>query len=444
MTLAQSEYEKQAEALFDAAATQPSRFKVLSAAEFASGPLTADPYYTAVARKDWKAVNAMNDARAKGLIAEWSQENDLNNVSPIKPEAPKVEAPKVEAPKPETPKAEPLSRHIGDILAHPTTVRWLKRDEIERGVIAVLAGPRGSYKTAAKRRWGMHVAAVLGEPWLDFNGEGSGTDRQIAGEIKAHYPHIDPKTLPIYIVNKRLDLGSAAGRQAVFNEMTRIKDIHGKAPGFCSIDTFSKFRGSLQEKDNAEVSAYLNGIDAAIRRPFDCTCLIITHTGIADQTRARGASALEADTDAAYISSRNGDFVYVSRERFKDSPELDPLTFKAQIVNLGYKDPDGIAVTTVTLENTKECPKYQPKVQRPSGENQTAILEILKTSTDIETAIDAALDKRGFDSTTEKRRDARKALEKLADKRLIWIDGERCGPGALKPASTGNDPFEGE
>ena len=343
--------------------------------------------------------------------------------------------------KPVASKAEPLSRHIGDILAHPTTVRGLKRDEIERGVIAVLAGPRGSYKTAAKRRWGMHVAAVLGEPWLDFNGEGTGTDRQIRGEILRHYPKVDPKTLPIFIVNKRLDLGSKESLHAVQDEFERIKRLCGKYPAFCSIDTFAKFH-ALQEKDNAAVSQYLNGIDGAIRRPFDCTVCLVTHTGHADKTRARGASALEADTDAAYIASKNGDFVYISRERFKDSAELDPLTFKAEIVDLKYKDPDGIPVTTVSLCETKDCPKYQPKQQAPAGENQIAIMDVLTDANDIDAAVDAALEKRRVKATHTTRRDMRKALDKLEGKRLIWIDGEQCGPGAIKQASGKNDPFE--
>jgi hypothetical protein len=63
------------------------------------------------------------------------------------------------APDDTKPEGKPaLSQHIGEILAHPTTVRWLKRDEIERGVIAVMSGPRGSCKTASARRWVMHVA----------------------------------------------------------------------------------------------------------------------------------------------------------------------------------------------------------------------------------------------------------------------------------------------
>jgi hypothetical protein len=340
-------------------ADTPSLFDIVEAAEgaevaaefrrgYLSGAETErlfDEVAAAVAAGTYASATRVPSA-AQFCGDEWESELSAT-VTPIRP-------------KPEDkPKPLPaLSQHIGDILAHPTTVRWLKRDEIERGVVAVMSGPRGSCKTASARRWVMHVAAVLGEPVLIFNGEGTGIDRQINGEIKRHYPHIDPATLPIYVVNKRMDLNGEKGRQAANAELTRIQTETGKRPALCVIDTFSKFHFGLQEKDNAAVSLFISGIDAAIRRAFDCTVLIVTHTGYADQTRARGASALEADTDSAYVVSKDpAGIVRVSRERFKDSAELPPLTFKPEIIDLGYKDAVGVAVTTISLAPTTECPK---------------------------------------------------------------------------------------
>jgi hypothetical protein len=346
----------------------------------------------------------------------------------------------------DAPKDKPapaLSQHIGEILAHPTTVRWLKRDEIERGVIAVISGPRGSCKTAAVRRWALHVAVNLNEPVLIFNGEGTGIDRQINGEIKRHYPHIDPASLPIYVVNKRMDLNGEKGRQAANAELTRIQTETGKRPALVIIDTFSKFHFGLQEKDNAAVSLFISGIDAAVRRPFDCTVAIVTHTGYADQTRARGASALEADTDSAYVVSKDpAGIVRVSRERFKDSPELPPLTFKPEVIDLGYRDADDVPVTTISLVPTTECPKYQAMAQQPNGKNQIAAFGAIKELSplcdpvDLDDATEAALARREIEPTHETRRDMRKAIKALALKRLVWVDGEQCGQG-MKPGAAG-------
>jgi hypothetical protein len=310
----------------------------------------------------------------------------------------------------------------------------------------LLTGVSGSARGQTCRAivFGTFCACLtLGEPVLIFNGEGTGIDRQIKGEIKRHYPFVDPASLPIYVVNKRMDLNGEKGRQAANAELTRIQTETGKRPALCVIDTFSKFHFGLQEKDNAAVSLFITGADAAIRRAFDCTVLIITHTGHADQTRARGASALEADTDSAYVVSKDpAGIVRVSRERFKDSPELAPLTFKPEVIDLGYRDADDMPVTTISLVETKDCPKYQAKQQQPHGANQTAALEIIKELSplcdpvDFDDVIEPALARRKIDSTATARRDMARAIKAIAVKRLVWADGAQCGQG-MKPGAVG-------
>jgi|ERR1700733_443511 len=338
-----------------------------------------------------------------------------------------------------------LSRHIADILANPSTVRWLKRDEIEKGVIAVLAGPRGVGKSSQAENWYMHVCVELGLPVLVLTAEGTGTDRHVQGWLNKFAPFIDPADLPLRIVERRLNFGATdAGAvskdlNAVHAELKAMRDEYGENPAMCVIDTFSKYSGSLQHNDNSAVSAWLGGIDAAIRRPFDCTTLLVAHTGLADTSRVRGASSIEADTDAAYMMTRTEGAISMTRQRFKDSPELPDMTFKLETVDLGRRDADDVPVTTRVLVEC-DAPPYRPKVAALKSANQRqafAITKELSPTGDpvlLNTAIDKALEQMGVvDASKDQRRNMRESFYKVRATGRIWIEGDNCGSGGLPP-----------
>lgn len=271
----------------------------------------------------------------------------------------------------ETPAGAITARHIGEIIAKPSRVRWLIRNEIERGVIAVLAGKRGTFKSFIALHWAMRIATA-GEPVLMVSAEGSGMDRRAMAWIKTHSPKTDPRSLPIYVIERRVDFSSAEAIQAVKDEIARLQI----KPALIVIDTLSKNSGGLDENDNSEVKAFIGGLDLGLRTPLDATVLIVAHTGHGDQTRARGASALEADTDAAYIVQKHSEgMVSVSRERFKDAPELPPLNYQVQVVDLGYCDDYGEPVTSCALVETDAPPPAKPELK---GKRQRQLLDALR------------------------------------------------------------------
>ncbi len=306
------------------------------------------------------------------------------------------------------------SRHIAEILANPATVRWLKRNELERGVIAVMSGPRGSYKSALSLEWIGHVVVRLREPVLWCTAEGSGTQRRFAAWLQENAPDVDAKLLP------------GAGLKLISDELATMAQEFGKPAALCCFDTYSKYSGGLDENSNSEVKAFVGGLDAAVRRKFDCSVLLVAHTGLSDKSRARGASALEADTDAAYVVSFERGVVSMSRERFKDSPTLAPLLFTPQIVDLGYKDADGEAVTGIVLKpmSPATLPHAAAKPQELRGGNQKraydAVKELSPTGQPVEVAdvIDLALSRKSRDGKTEtprQERDARRHMQEALD-----------------------------
>jgi hypothetical protein len=208
------------------------------------------------------------------------------------------------------------------------------------------------------------------------------------------------------------------------------------------LDTFSKLSGGLDENSNTEVKAFIGRLDNGIKRAFDATVLLIAHTGHTDRGRARGASALEADTDAAYIVTRNDatKSVAISRQRFKSSPELDPLWLEPSIVELGYSDDEGIPVTSVVLK------PGTPPVSKAGGkagltDKQISVLKVVQhelagtssgeMSPDVlaQAVSNQMVHEPGKRDTRASR--AARILESLVDKKYLFV---RAGKLALSTA----------
>lgn len=267
------------------------------------------------------------------------------------------------------------ARRLSDVLKSPSRVRWLPglRRILERGVIAVLAGPRGAYKTLTAFHWAM-LAAVAGEVVLIVTAEGTGADRRGLAWFKVHGADHDFDDVPVYLIERRVDFNSAQGIDAVLEEIHRL----GIKPSLLIIDTLTKNSGALDGDNNPEVQQFIGQLDLRIRTPLDCTILIVAHTGHGDRSRPRGASALEADTDAAYIVTKSAErLVSVSRERFKDAPELEPLNYSVEIIELGYTDDYGDPVTSCVLKPTDDAPLLTKKPEL-KGKAQRQLLMALQ------------------------------------------------------------------
>jgi hypothetical protein len=256
-------------------------------------------------------------------------------------------------------------RHIGEVLSRPSFVRWLLKKIIEREILAVMSGSRGTYKSFVALDWAMR-AALAGETVVLLSAEGAGMDRRIEAWLKEHAPGTDVSALKLFTIEQRLDLNNAESRKAVH----AVLASHKLRPALIVIDTYSKYV-SIDEDSNTEVKNFLRTM-AAFAASAGATILFVAHTGHQEKGRPRGASALEADTDCAYVVSRSKDSsVRVTRERFKDAPELPPLEYRPRVVDLGRIDEDGDLVTSVVLDSMEGSHEVAPKP--PVGANEKAI-----------------------------------------------------------------------
>lgn len=386
------------------------RYGKLDTVEDLAKPVTERPSYREMVKL----------AREQPELQAASAANEFTDLGPL-PEAPPTVAHVEEA-------SRVLARPLNDVLSTPSVPRWLLRDRLERAVMALMAGPRGSYKSFIATDWGMEVATG-GLPVYAVSAEGADFDRRARAWLRAKAPDRDPRDVPMYVVERRIDLNDHANVELIRQDCLRL----GIRPAMFILDTFSKLSGGLDENSNTEVKAFIGRLDNGLKRAFDATVLLIAHTGHSDKGRARGASALEADTDAAYIVTRNDEAknVSVTRQRFKASPELDPLWLEPEVIDLDYSDHDGQRVTSLVLHSVKK-PKNPPKsdgmTERLRATMKTVVVTMSEQPSgkmpvdDVVDAIAASM----APTKSNKGRDlrpqlARRALQSLIDRQLVYL-----------------------
>jgi hypothetical protein len=283
-----------------------------------------------------------------------------------------------------------ILRAIGEIVTERREATWLIHNVIEANVLAVLAGPRASFKSFIALDWAMRIA-VADNPVVILSGEGAGLGRRAEAWMQEHGKGRDLEELRLMALESVANLNAE-------EEMSMLQqsiDEAGIRPALIIVDTFSKFSAGLDENSNQEVAEYLSKLTIGLRERYTSTVLLVAHSGHGDSKRPRGASALMANPDAEYIVERpdvQGMAVNVTRERFKDTASMAPLGYEAVEVDLGRVDRYGEAVKSLVMRPTDAV--VATKKPMPMGKVQKMILDALR------------------------------ARQKASDKQLIWTLGD--------------------
>jgi hypothetical protein len=267
-------------------------------------------------------------------------------------------------------------RHVADIVEENREPEWLLHHVIEAGVIAVLAGPRASFKSFIALDWAMKIA-VQGSGVAMLSGEGGGLGRRVKAWMQAFGGGMDLRGLPIVALEKPLNLN----REEEMTLLVEAMDGMPAPPKLVVIDTLSKFSAGMDENSNQEVAEYLAQVSRYIRERYHASVLIVAHSGHGDADRPRGASALMANPDSEFIVKRAAQpegHVEVTRQRFKDTGELPNLAYTAEVVDLGAADRYGERLTSLVMRETAAAQEKPISAQAPSGKAQRTILLALR------------------------------------------------------------------
>jgi hypothetical protein len=267
-------------------------------------------------------------------------------------------------------------RHVADIVEENREPEWLLHHVIEAKVVAVLAGPRASFKSFIALDWAMRIATA-GNPVTLLSGEGGGLGRRIKAWMQTFGGGQNLRSLPITALERPLNLN----REEEMALLVGAIDKAGAPPSLVVIDTLSKFSAGMDENSNQEVAAYLAAVSRYIRERYDASVLIVAHSGHGDADRPRGASALMANPDSEFIVKRAAQpntHVEVTRQRFKDTGELPNLAYEAEVIDLGAADRYGERLTSLVMRQSVAQGEKPITAQAPQGKAQRTILLALR------------------------------------------------------------------
>ena len=266
-------------------------------------------------------------------------------------------------------------RSVAEIVTERREATWLIHNVLEANVLAVLAGPRASFKSFIALDWAMRIA-MADNPVVILSGEGAGLGRRAEAWMQEHGKGRSIDELNVLALESVANLNAEQDMQ----DLQEAIDQAGIRPALVIVDTFSKFSAGLDENSNQEVAEYLSKLTIGLRERYTATVLLVAHSGHGDAKRPRGASALMANPDAEYIVERpdaQAMVVAVSRERFKDTASLSPLGYEAVEVPLGRIDKYGEAVKSLVMKETS-APGKPAVAHSPQGKAQRTILYALR------------------------------------------------------------------
>lgn len=267
-------------------------------------------------------------------------------------------------------------RHVADIVDENREPEWLLHRILEAKVVAVLAGPRASFKSFIALDWAMRVA--LDEtPVAILSGEGGGLGRRVKAWMQTFGGGRNLRELPVLALERPLNLN----REEEMTLLVQAIDEAGIRPALVVIDTLSKFSAGMDENSNQEVAEYLSQVSRFLRERYEASVLIVAHSGHGDSDRPRGASALMANPDAEYIVKRAAQpptHVEVTRQRFKDTGELPNLAYEAEVIDLGAADRYGERLTSLIMRETTTKTERPITDQLPQGKAKRTLLLALR------------------------------------------------------------------
>lgn len=261
------------------------------------------------------------------------------------------------------PKTSDWLTPIDGWLTQPAPIKWLVKGWIQTPALAMVHGPSGDGKTFVILDMALHIAT--GKPdWMGCKikqgnvaylaGEGHhGLRARVAAWCQKH----NERPRNMWVSDCATDINTPAGAAQTISDLRKIPG----GPKLVIIDTLHRF---LDGDENSAQDAK-GMIDACnlIQREFDCTVILVHHTGVSDQAqgRARGSSAWKGAMENEINIKNTDGIIKIEAVKIKDGEKPAPLFIELETVTIeGWIDEDGESVTSAVVHRT-QAPEVKEK-----------------------------------------------------------------------------------
>jgi|14BtaG_2_1085337.scaffolds.fasta_scaffold08254_3 KaiC/GvpD/RAD55 family RecA-like ATPase len=202
------------------------------------------------------------------------------------------------------------------VISQVTNPDWLITDVFERNRLITVFGEPKSGKSfiaiamacAVARGTDFYGHTAKKAPVVYLAGEGLAGVRRRLSAANQYFKKIDPteedeglKDVPLFLSNRGSRINEADEYEKLVDEINLLKEQE-KQIGLIIFDTFQRnFSGD--ENSAQEVNKFVKAADQLIH-DFDCTVLLVHHTGRGNKGRARGSSVLDASIDGEFLVER--------------------------------------------------------------------------------------------------------------------------------------------
>lgn len=237
----------------------------------------------------------------------------------------------------------------------PAPISWLVKHWLQRDALIMVHGPSGGGKTFTVLDMALRIASGMPDwkghkvtpgPVVYLAGEGH---HGLRGRIAAWKHHNQQSKLNMWLSRAGCDLNTAQGYTQVVDAISALPE----KPCLIIVDTLHRF---LQGDENsAQDAKTMLDACAAIMHQFECSVLLVHHTGVSDeaQHRARGSSAWRGalDIEISVIPPKGDDkTIQIVQRKSKDAEQAETVFAELHSVKIpGWVDEDGEPVTSAVL-----------------------------------------------------------------------------------------------
>ena len=274
-------------------------------------------------------------------------------------------------------------RTLKDVASSPVPQRWLVRNIVPHGAsLGMLFGKSGSTKsylaislmlTVATGRpdWFGHKAKAGKVLYLCGEGHHAAYERMACWLQQNNVTEI-PDTM--YIAEDTFDLDKESGEASLLAEMER--DLSGFSPDLVVVDTLNLYMAS-DENSTSESTMFIKAL-RKIAGNFDCSILLVHHTGVTEQDRARGSSVFLGAMDYQMkVSKTEAGSYKLEHTKNKAGVEEQPVFYNLETHEVeGWSDEDGNPVTNaIPVQIERES---APKLERKNRhEDENALISAM-------------------------------------------------------------------